>query len=155
MTDYLEKRKQAKWKIEAAYHMLTVTYPLIKDPKLLLAVMDSLATGFELGFSSLVYFERFKRTIPAFSDNTSGALMAYKMYVQKKLQLSPKYIKVYTRILEIKKEHKNSPVEFSRDNSFIICDDKYGITKVTPDSLREWIEIGRSLIADIEKIKMV
>ena len=42
MEKYEELRDMARKKIQIADHMLTMTYPMIKDPKLLLAVMENI-----------------------------------------------------------------------------------------------------------------
>ena len=47
MESYEIARDKAKRHVKIADHMLTQTYPLIQDPKLLIAVMDNIFNAFD------------------------------------------------------------------------------------------------------------
>jgi len=145
-----EQLQIAKKKIQVADHMLTQTYPLVKDPKLLLAVVDNISSGMELAMDTLLNFERTYKRIPPFPDNFSSKHMAL-VQLGKKLDIPSKYGLRMRELREIKEQHKKSPVEFSRHGEFVIADSEYNLKKITVDDLKLCIEEAEQFNAIVEK----
>ena len=69
MDNIYELKEEALKKLKTADHILTQSYPLVKDTRLLLAVMDNIFLSLTNSMSSLLYQERLLKTIPPFHDN--------------------------------------------------------------------------------------
>ena len=59
----------SKKKIIIADHILTQTYPLINDAKLLLPVIENIFLAISYSMSSLIFYELYLRRIRPFQDN--------------------------------------------------------------------------------------
>jgi len=48
--------------------------------------------------------------------------------------------------------HKKSPLEFSRKDSFVICDDDFGFKTLTAKELKNLVEEAKHFFTEAEKI---
>ena len=64
MEQFQESRDNAKKKIQIADHMLGVTYPLVKDTKLLVVIMENIFLAYTNAMAAILYHERLFKRIP-------------------------------------------------------------------------------------------
>lgn len=131
MEKFFEARHNAKKYIRTADHILTMTYPLVNDPKLLLAVIDDIFLSLTNAMSILLYLERYQKLIPPFHDNFESKFNMFKMNIIDKYKLDRSYLMLIQEIKEILNSHKKSPVEFSRKDAFIICSNNYQMQTIS------------------------
>ncbi len=152
MEKFFEARHKAKKYLRTADHILTMTYPLINDPKLLLAVMDNIFLAATNSISAILYFERYQRLIPPFHDNFESKFNMFKFKIIDKYNLDRSYVQIIQEIKEIIVSHKKSPVEFSRKDVFVICSDKYQLQTVSINQVQSYLSKVSKFIKQIEDI---
>lgn len=143
---------QAKGKVKAADHMLTQTYPLINDPKILVAVVNNLFTGCNYAMFSVLNFERTYKRIPLFSTNFEQAYSLFKNGVSPRYNLNKEEVRLLRILNDIIQEHKRSPVEFSRRDKFVICNDSYQIRTINVTQIKKYINLGKLLVKHCSEI---
>jgi hypothetical protein len=124
MDEYKRFRDEARKDIKIADHMLFVTYPLIRDPKLLLAVLENIFLTLTNTMGYVLYYERKFKRVPSFFDTFESK---YRVYVEKivsRYDISPEYSTLLKRVKEILVAHKRSPIEFSKRDQFVICSEE-------------------------------
>jgi len=131
-------------KLKAADHMLTMTYPLVEDPKILLAVLENIQASMDNAIHDKLLKARQEKKIPRYSETAQGRYAAFMEHLAKKY--SKNTIRHIKEVYEILQEHKKSPVEFRRKEMFIICDDKYRTKALSEATLREYIETAKELL---------
>lgn len=123
----LEHLKKAVYKLHLAEHLLEVTYPLVKDPKMLQSVLSSLEQTHQNIFESI---------IPSSLANADTSfimkLNSFEDILASSMVLDKGIIKTIKTVDELTTQHKESAVVFSRKDSFVICDDDYNIKKIDP-----------------------
>jgi hypothetical protein len=139
MEQFQESRQNAIRKLSVADHMLTMTYPLVQDPKLLLAVLENVFSAMENAMSSVLHYERLFKRIPAFQDSFESKLTVFKSRVQPKYKINEEYINLLYELREIIVEHKRSPVEFARKDKFVICSDNYKMKAISVPEIKKYI----------------
>ena len=152
MTDYLEYIKKARKNIHVADYMLTQTYPLVKDTKLLLAVMDNLFLALSNTMDSLLFYEREKKTIPPFHNSFDSRFNTFKLRLVGKYGLDKEHLNLIQDIKSLIASHKQSPVEFVRQDKFVICSEEYDLKSISVDQMRSFIQRSRSFLEDVNKI---
>lgn len=152
MEKYEELRDIAGKKIQIADHMLTMTYPMIKDPKLLLAVMENLFLALTNSIGSLLYYERNYKRVPPFQDTFVSKFNVFKQKCAGRLNIDQEAILMVQEIKEIILQHKKSPVEFTRNDSFIICSDDYRMKTITLEKMKNYILKSRLFVQNINNI---
>ncbi|RMF06793.1 hypothetical protein D6764_01435 [Candidatus Woesearchaeota archaeon] len=145
-------REKARRNIQVADHMLTITYPMVKDPKLLLAVLENIFLAITNGMASVLYYERLFKKIPPFHDTFESK---YNMFVAKiipRYNIDKKILKIIAEVRDTILEHKKSPVEFARKDSFVICSDNYKMKKITIEELKKYISETKKFLEQMNSI---
>ena len=57
MEKFQESIDKAKKSLNIAGHMLSVTYPLVKDPKLIPAIMENIFAAYYNAVDAILYFD--------------------------------------------------------------------------------------------------
>jgi hypothetical protein len=152
MEKYEELRDIAGKKIKIADHMLTMTYPMVKDPKLLLAVMENIFLALTNSMGSLLHYERIYKRVPPFQDTFVSKFNVFKQKCAKRLNIDPESVMMIHEIKEIILQHKKSPVEFTRNDSFIICSEDYRMKTITLEKMKNYILKSRLFVQNINNI---
>jgi hypothetical protein len=141
-------RVEAARKLRVADHMLTMTYPLVKDPKLLIAVLENVYQGMDATMGSMLLRERQAKRIPLYSDSAEGRLMAFRKHLGQKVPGT--VLRTISEIRETIHEHKKSPVEFSRAGKFVICSEGYRVRTLSSDDLKRHIIVAKDFLRMIQ-----
>ncbi len=155
MEDFQVERELAKKKIKVADHIISVTYPLVKDPKLLLGVLENTYSALIHSITSILEYERLFKRIPPFLDDEISKINTYKMRISRKHNLDPSYITLVEGIKMIIREHKKSPIEFSRKDKFIICSDNYSMKAISIEQIKQYVEKTKRFSAEIDNLVSV
>lgn len=150
MEIFQEKLVQAQKKLSNADHMLTITYSMVKDSKLLLSVLDNIYQSQLQAISALLHYERTFKNIPAFSEENS--LITYQNHVESRLNFDAKYRLMLQEIKELMYAHKNSPIEFGRENSHVILDDESQPHVIKTEQLKEYVTTSKEFLKKIVEI---
>ena len=152
MEKHMEAIEKAKKNIHIADHMLTVTYPLVKDTKLLLAIMENIFLSMANALVSVLYFDRMYKRIPAFAESFEGKFNAFKQHCVHRYDIDKSYIGDIQEIKNIIIEHKKSPVEFVRKDRFVICTEKYKIRTLGIADIKSYLSKAKLFIEGMENI---
>jgi hypothetical protein len=138
--------------IKIADHMVNITYNFVKDPKLLSTIMENIFLAVGKTMSSVLLFERIYKRIPPFNDNFDSKLYFYEKKVVQRYDLDKEYLKLIKEIRELMLSHKESEMEFSRKNQYIICNKEYNMKKIDIDKIKRLVRTTKSFISDVDKI---
>jgi hypothetical protein len=113
-------------RIKTADYMLTMTYETVKEPKLLITILNTVFLATKEAIDASLYYERHFKRIPAFNENNFEVkLDIFKRVLSTKYGIKKEEFKFIDFLRQIKKDHKDSAVEFSRKENFFIFDDNY------------------------------
>ena len=152
MEEFQIARQRAQDKFKIADHMLTQTYPLVKDPKLLVAVMENLFLALTNTIASILHYERTFKRIPPFVDNFENKFELFKDKCVARHNLDKKYIALITDVKESVIAHRKSPVEFARKENFVICEDNYKLKTISFEQIRGYIDLTQRFLKEANAI---
>ena len=152
MEKFQELREEALKNLKAADHMLIITYPLVGDTKILLNVMDNIFLALSNSMGAILHYERLFKQIPPFNDNFEGKFMMFKNKCMKRYNIDLEYVKLIQEIKETIVLHKNSPVEFKRQDRYIICTDNYRMVAITVNMLKNYLKKTKEFITMMQLI---
>jgi len=139
MERFQETHIKAKKSLQTADHMLSVTYPLIKDPKLLVAIAENVSRAAQGIIETMLEYERLYRRVPAYVDNFAVKFEIFRNRVSAKYNFDNDFITIVKEIVDIVNAHKNSPMEFARKEKFVICNKQYATKTISADTLKQYI----------------
>ncbi|MBT4538664.1 hypothetical protein HOI26_01030 [Candidatus Woesearchaeota archaeon] len=137
--DFLDSRKKAKFQHECARHLLHVTYPMVKDPKLLMGVVNNLVISFEHAIDAILAYERQLHLIPIYGSTFQSKLHTFQRKSVKRNKIDPRHISLLLDLKQLQEMHKNCPVEFQRGNRLILATKEYKMQSLSMDKLQKWL----------------
>jgi len=152
MEQFQEAIEKANQKLKIADHMIFMTYPLVRDNRLLLSIIQNIFLALANAMSSILYYERLFKRIPAFNDNFDAKFTVFRIKCVDRLNIDKKYIKLISEIEDIIIEHKKSPVEFERNNKFVICSSTYRMRTISVEEIKKYITETRMFIQEANNI---
>lgn len=152
MEEYQKLFIEGTKKVDVADYLLTQTYPLLKEPKLLLSVVNNLSKGCELIMDSVLCFERLYKRIPPYTNNFEQKTHVFKEKIVKRYSLNTEIINTIQDLSEIITKHNKSPIEFSRNDKFVICSPDYEMKTISVDKIKRYINSIKLLINNSNKI---
>ena len=133
--------------LSIAEHLLTKSYPSLKDPKILLSVLQNLLDAIEAAFTAKLQEARANKEIPPYSDTFNGKMNAVRMHMAKKLQISKVDFMMIGEIQELLQEHKQAPTEFRRKNALFIADESFSLKKIDVQKTKTYMSRTRTLLS--------
>jgi len=115
----------ASKKLKFCEELLLKTYPMIQDPKILLPIVSDVYNSLRLALMGVLYYELFFKRVKPFSDDLDEQIAVFEDYCMEKypdLAGFPKEIKELKKILDA---HKDSSVEFAKNEEIRMFDDNY------------------------------
>ncbi|RJQ17269.1 hypothetical protein C4573_04420 [Candidatus Woesearchaeota archaeon] len=152
MERYAEQREEAKKKIGIADHMLITTYPLVKDPKLLITILENVLQALEAGIGSVLEHELLYKQIPPFGKTVEGQFSMFRKEIVRKYSLNEKDIRMIMEIRELMHGHKQSAMEFVRKGSVVLSDDQYNVKKLDPVKVRDYIVRSKAFLEQLSAL---
>ena len=124
MENWQESLKNAKQHFEIADHMAYVSFVILKENRLLVKILNELYLSSTHLIKAMLKYEADKGKIKLYTDS----IINFKTF---KERVSDKYLtreelKNLLMILQLERQHKDSPMEFVRKNTFVIMiEDRY------------------------------
>ncbi len=134
--DLLELIKANK-QLKIAEYLLIETYPLSKDPKLLIGVLLNIKEYYNQLLNSLTKIN--------FLTPKTEELKLKLFQEQNKLKLSQEELQSIEMIYHLVNEHEKSPVEFVRKQRLILCNDKYELQTLSKDVLKNYLFVAKQI----------
>lgn len=150
MDSFVAAKELARRKVRVADHILTQTYPLVQDPKLLVAVLQNLYDAVDEGIKALLLYELSLKRIPPFADSFDGRLSAFQRYIAPKYGVPSEFPRFVSELRETVREHRQSPVEFVRNKQLVICNESYRIRTLNAEQLKKHLQRAKAFIAFAE-----
>lgn len=145
MEKHLESLNKAIKGIRIADHMLYVTYPVIKDKRLLLKSLDEVYDAIINIINSILQYDAGKKMITLTSDSRTN----FEIFLEKsskRYNLTPEEIKDILELISLMENHKKSPLEFSRRDKVIIMSDSLKTTAIDSERLKKYLSLAKNLI---------
>lgn len=152
MEKFQEAREKARKKLKIADHMITMTYPLVQDTRLLISVMENLFLALTNSMASVLYYERLFKRIPPFHDNFDSKFNMFRAKVVPRYKIDTSNIHMLNEIKDVIIQHKKSPVEFTRKDMFVIASDSFNLKTISVDQIKKYISKTKIFLDEMESI---
>lgn len=148
MEKFQESREKALKALRTADHMISVTYGVVKDPKLLLAILENLNKSLQETMDSILFYDRLFKRIPPFQDSFESRYNMFRLKSARRYNLEAEYITTIAEVKEMLDEHKKSPVEFVRNDKFVICNNSYKMKTLSVVDIKKYIARAKIFIQE-------
>ncbi|MDD5331615.1 MAG: hypothetical protein PHE43_02230 [Candidatus Nanoarchaeia archaeon] len=136
----------------SADHLTYVTYPLVKDLKLIITIVDSLYRSMEAGVNAVILYERLYKRIDLVPESFSARLQIFQEKCMPNYGFSREHLLLIKDLKEIMAHRNESPMEFVRKDKYIICSDDYNMKTITIDKIKNYLFQSKSFIIKLNNL---
>ncbi len=136
--------EEAQNKLNKADYILTQTYNSIKDPKILVVIVESIAKSMELLIDALLIYYRKKGLV----KGVPSSLDAKKLFFDDSVTFESKeqVLELLNDSESVLKAKRESPVEFRRNQTFVMCSEGYNIKKLDYEATKDMLKKAKLFI---------
>jgi len=150
MEKFLENLKEAERTIKTADHMIYVTFPLIKDKKILLKILLEIKNAVANCINSILQREYIYKRISLYKDPKAN----FRIFEEKcsiRYNITKEEIKSINKLFELTRKHKESPFEFVRNDNIVIMSEGFKTDTINLEKTKEFLVLAKKILLKAEK----
>ena len=134
--------------MKVADHILTMTYPLVQDPKLLKLVLKNIYLSLQNVMVALLHYERLQKRSIVIKNDFNYLVECVKPYLRKH-NVSTEYVNFLNELNELMKKQEQADVEFIRKEKFVFTGRNYKLNTVTKKEMKDYIIKGKLFMRQV------
>ena len=147
MANFGDSLKNAEKYLLNADHLVSVTFKVVEDKRILLNVLENLYKSLLYGIDSILQYEAATKKAMLFKESKKN-LQLFKM-IAEAYSINSSEIRFIDEIFYITKKHKESPLEFLKKDKVVIMSDNLPYY-LQVSTIRQYVSSTKTII---EKIK--
>lgn len=151
MEKFFENLEKSEKTIQTASHLLYVTYPLVKDKRLLLKILSEIKNGIASCMNAVLQYEYLYGRIRLSSDPK----LNFRKFLEKccpRYNISETEIRKIVKLFEIVEKHKTSPFEFVKEDKIVILSDNMNSEIITLEKVKEFLNSSKIVLQKAKDI---
>lgn len=145
MENFLEFLGSADKTIRIADHMTYITFPLIKDRRLLIKIVSEINKSVLDTINAILQYEAYYKRIPLYKD----AAMNFKTFQERcapRFGITKEELIKILALFSIMEKHKESPLEFVRKDKLVIMSNNAHADTLTVENLKEFLILAKNML---------
>src|SRR3989344_5222583 len=144
--------KEANMLLNTADHLTYITYPTVKDNKLMVTILENLYKSLLRGMEAVLYYERMYKRIPPFSENFNAKLEVLKTRCAQRYGIDTESILLIDDLRQIVEHRQKSQIEFSRKDKFIMYNHDFRMKSITIEKIKDYLAKSKIFMERVNKI---
>jgi len=148
MEQHEKNLKEAVRHLQIADHMTYVTFPIVNEHRLLLKIFDEIYGSIINCVNSILNYEYLYKRIELY--NSSRDNLDTFARVAKDYDLSNEQIKRIKEVIDLNKKHKQSAMEFVKQDKVVIMSDNLGTQILDLRKIKEYLLLAKELMVKVK-----
>lgn len=144
--------EEANKSLKTADHLAYITFPLVKDIKLMVTITENLHIALTKGMEAILYYDRLYKRIPPYADNFAAKFEMFRNKSAIRYNFPREDLLLINDVKEIIEHRQKSPMEFIRKDKFVICSNNYRVKTIALDKVKDYIRQAKSFMAKVNRI---
>jgi hypothetical protein len=141
---YIESLEKARKNRRIADHMAYMTYPMMKDKRLLLKIVDEIYSALISSMNAILQYEYLKKRINLSNDADQNLNLLFEKCAQR-YGISNEDIYSVREFFSIYGQHKKSPMEFQRKDKIVLMSDDFRTKIIDLEKIKKYIFLARKI----------
>ena len=135
-----------------ADHLVYVTFPVVRDNKLMATALEQLFVALQSGMAALLYYDAAYKRISAFPTMFDKQLQIFKQFTCIRYQIGDGVCVLIRDVADFVRNRRESPVEFSRKDTYVIASQTYRLTTLTAEKMKRFILGAKEFLERVNEI---
>jgi len=141
---HIESLEKARRSRKIADHMAYMTYPMMKDKRLLLKIVDEIYSALICSMNAILQYEYLKKRINL-SNNADQNLKLLFEKCSQRYGISDEDIHSLMEFFSIYEQHKKSPIEFQRKDKVVLMSEDFRTKIIDLEKIKKYIFLTRKI----------
>ncbi|MBU1203903.1 MAG: hypothetical protein KKG60_02440 [Nanoarchaeota archaeon] len=133
-------------------HLAYMTYPLIRDNKLLVRIAENLSEALTRFMEVVLYYDRLYKRIGPYPENFRSKFEIFKTKCARRYGFEPRHLKIIQELKEFVEGRKKSSMEFVRDNKYFVAGYDYKMKSLDITQLKKYINESKEFVRKVNSI---
>ena len=145
MEKFTENLVLASKTIQTTDHMIYVTFPLIKDKRLLFKILQEMKNAIALCINAILQYEYLFKRIRLYKDSN----LNFKTFVEKcvpRYGITKEEVRDIVELFDFIQRHKESPFEFVRNEKLVVLSSGLRTKVMTIEKTKEIMMVAKSVL---------
>ena len=152
MESYTVLMEESKKDIKIADHMINVTYPLIKDPKLIVSVAERLYFSLMNAVNALLGYEHAYKRIDTYPEDYEKKIEVFNTHLVKQYNLDNAILNLIKELKVLVDFRKKSPVEIVQKDKLVVYSSGYNTKSIKFDVIKSYVQEAKVFINKVNGI---
>ena len=148
-TTYVAEANKA---FNTADHLIYVTYPVLRDNKLLAIALEHLHTALLRGMAALLYYDVSYKRISVFPSEFTSQFRLFKESSAKRYGIGEDLCLVISDVAEMVQQRRQSPIEFSRKDTYVIASPTYKLRTLTIEKMKKYLGTTKTFMERVNHV---
>jgi hypothetical protein len=150
MEKFLQNLQEAGKIIKAVDHLTYVTFPLVKDKRMLLKILMEIKKAVALCVNSILQYDYIYKRIRLYKDIKEN-FRTFKEKCAPRYEITSEELNKINALFEIAERHKKSPFEFVRQDKVIMLSESFHPEAITLEKIKEFLILAKNVLFKVEK----
>ena len=146
---------EANKAFKTADHLIYVTYPVLKDNKLMATALEHLHSALKNGVAALIYYDAAYKRISVFPSDFSLQFRIFRENTARRYGIGEDACTMISDVTELIQNRRESPVEFSRRDKYVIASQTYKLRMITIEKMKQYIAQAKMFLDKVNKVYAV
>ena len=145
MEKFLENIESAERSLKTVDHMVYITFPLIKDKRILLKVLKEIKTILTNCIKAILQYEYLYKRIKLYQNPESN----FKTFIEKcsqRYKINDEEIKIMLELFDYVEKHNESPFEFVKGEKIIILSENLNQKILTLEKIKSFLFLAKNIL---------
>lgn len=139
-------------KIATADHLAFVTYPTVREPKLLLSIIEDIFVGVSAAMDAILAYERMFKRVPSHTSDLQTRIDVFKSSCAERYNFNRATLVMMMDIYRLLEFQKKSAMQIAKNDKLVIFEDDYRMKSITIESVKNYMALSKPFIEKTNKV---
>lgn len=149
MEKFFENLREAEKITRTADHLIYVSFPLIKDKRILFILISELKKAVANCINAILQYDYLYQRISLYQD-TKINFETFRNKSSKRFDITEQEINLIIKLFDIEQYHKKSSMEFAKDNKVVMLSDDMRQKIITLDEIKQFLQLTKDILRKIK-----
>lgn len=152
MENFHQLLSEAKRSFDTADHLAYVTYPMVKEPKLIITIITHINNALQQAMQALLVYEKLYKRISYIPEDFMTRIYILRQSIFPRYNMHD-YSKLILELRNILNSHKSSNMEFIRRDKYFIYSNSYSnVASINMNNIKDYLSKTRSFVDNVSLI---
>jgi hypothetical protein len=144
--------ERANKSLKTADHLAYVTYPLLKDTKLVILILENVNNALTLSVEAMIEYDRMFKRIMNIPSDFQSRLELFKRNSAPRYNIDREHIMLISEINHIMETRKKGTMSFMKDDRLVVCGTDFRTKTVDYEKTKDYVNRSKAYMAKINNI---